>query len=122
MTDAIFAEWSRHESRFGTRWRVQMASDQRVVAISDERDDDLRDELDVHARTTRQRRIMLKDAHLIEGALATERTVTSLDDEARVAFAQTTSQVPKLAKIVWVNPAPHDNDAIKCLPGGAKPA
>jgi len=121
-TEAIAAEWRRHESPFALRWRVQMASSQRIVDVDGERDDDLREAIEAAIATTpKGARIMEKDAHLVEAALATERTVTSCDDEARGWFARTAGGVRKLAKIVWVNPELPAEAPIEWLRGGAKP-
>jgi hypothetical protein len=120
-TEAIAAEWGRHASPFAVRWRVQMASTGRIVDVGAERDDELREALDRAAAETEAGGIMQKDAHLIEAALATERTVTSRDDRARGWFARTVERIPRLARIVWVNPDMPEEEPIAWLRAGAKP-
>jgi hypothetical protein len=48
---------------------------------------------------------MRKDIHLIEAALAGDRIVISLDDEARKHFARASSVVSMMRDVVWRNPA-----------------
>jgi hypothetical protein len=120
-TEAIAAEWGRHASPFAVRWRVQMASAKRIVDVGGERDDELREAIELAAATPKGARIMEKDAHLVEAALATERTVTSRDDEARGWFARTVERIPRLAKVVWVNPDMPEEEPIEWLRAGAKP-
>jgi len=121
-TEAIAEEWRRHASPFAIRWRVRMASTQRIVDVEGERDDALREAIDLAAAALEAGGIMQKDAHLVEAALATtSRTVTSRDDRARGWFARSTRRIPRLAKIVWVNPDVPEENPIDWLRGGAKP-
>ena len=62
---------------------------------------------------------MYKDACLIEAALATDRTVASLDESVRALFRQATDQVGELRAIVWVNPEREEDDPILWLKRGA---
>lgn len=64
---------------------------------------------------------MLKDFHLVEAALATDQTVTSLDDIVRNLFASTSRTAGELRSIVWVNPDKTQEQAIAWLENGAKP-
>jgi hypothetical protein len=119
-TEAIAEEWSRHASPFAIRWRVQMASSQRIIEVDDARDDELREAIQQAAAAMEAGGIMQKDTHLVEAALATERTVTSRDDRARGWFAKTSGRNARLAKIVWVNPDMPEETPIEWLRGGAK--
>lgn len=87
----------------------------------EERDDELREAVERAAVALQAGKIMQKDAHLVEAALATERTVTSRDDEARGWFARTVGRIPRLTKIVWVNPDVPEEEPIDWLRAGAKP-
>jgi len=62
--------------------------------------------------------IVRKDFHLIEAALATDHTVVSLDDAARVVFKTAVASVMEVKDVVWATP---DSDtAITWLENGAK--
>jgi hypothetical protein len=58
----------------------------------------------------------LKDVHLIEAALAADKIVVSLDDQARALF-----DVGELRTILWVNPVRHHPDCLAWLDEGAEP-
>jgi hypothetical protein len=120
-TEAIAEEWRRHESAFAIRWRVQMASTQRIFDVDEARDEALREAIVLAATALEAGGIMQKDTHLIEAALATERTVTSLDERARGWFVRSVGRIPRLAKIVWVNPDIPAESPIAWLRAGAKP-
>ncbi len=119
-TEAIADEWRRHASPFAIRWRVQMASTGRIVDVDGERDDALREAVEAAAAALEAGGIMQKDTHLVEAALATERTVTSRDDKARGWFARSAGRIPRLARIVWVNPDIPEEAPIDWLRAGAK--
>lgn len=119
-TEAIAEEWGRHNSAFALRWRVQMAASGRIVDVDGERDEDLRAAVERAALTLGAGGVMQKDTHVVEAALATEHTVTALDDEARGWFAKSADNIPRLAKIVWVNPNVPAEKPNAWLRAGAK--
>ncbi|MBI3302030.1 MAG: hypothetical protein HYZ72_08145 [Deltaproteobacteria bacterium] len=85
--------------------------------------DDLRDRIlrvAVQAREG-EREALRKDFLLIEAALATDRTVISLDDRVRKLFAVAARSVGELRKVVWVNPEQTEEQAVLWLENGAKP-
>ena len=61
-----------------------------------------------------------KDAHLLEAAIATDRSVTSRDDHARSLFREVSVSVQELRPIVWVNPTRCDESPIRWLSDGAQ--
>ena len=65
---------------------------------------------------------MFKDLRLIEAALATDKTVISLDDKtARKFFGKAAVQVDELKDIVWVNPDKIEEEKpIEWLENGAE--
>jgi hypothetical protein len=75
----LAAEWDRHQSLYAARWRAEMRTRNKVVDIADGQNEKLRNQLPMS-------RAILKDLHLIEAALATDKIVISLDDRAQVAL------------------------------------
>ena len=61
------------------------------------------------------RESILKDFHLIEAALTTDKIVVSRDDRARSLF-----NVPELNTVVWVNPVTNHPDCLTWLAEGAQ--
>ena len=62
---------------------------------------------------------MYKDACLIEAALATDRTVASVDKEVRVFLQKVAHVVEELRAIVWVNPELEEEEPTPWLKRGA---
>jgi hypothetical protein len=54
--------------------------------------------------TDDERRIVRKDLHLVEAAVATGAAVLSRDDRARRLFARLASELRELKGILWINP------------------
>ena len=64
---------------------------------------------------------MIRDAHLISAAMATDQIVISLDDRSRRLFANLSGEISALAGIHWVNPNENHDRLIIWLKAGAKP-
>ena len=76
-----------------------MYARKKVIQLQVAIDDDFRERLSGPGRSPEQRAAVLKDLHLIEAALLSDRIVVSLDESARMLF-----QVQELNSIIWVNP------------------
>jgi hypothetical protein len=98
-----------------------MYARRKVCQIASCRDDRLRDSIGRVAASENERLAMDKDCHLIEAALACDRTVISLDEARRRGFARAADSVAQLTTIVWVNPDRDDEEAIVWLEAGALP-
>ena len=62
---------------------------------------------------------MLKDIHLIEAALLTDRVVVSNDNKVRNHFNSVSTTVHHLKLISWLNPTNADEDVVRWLWEGA---
>ncbi|MGA7732970.1 MAG: hypothetical protein WCD37_17060 [Chloroflexia bacterium] len=60
---------------------------------------------------------MLKDIHLIQAAIQTDRAIVSGDEKAHGMFAAMTSEIKELRSIVWIDA--HDEYVITWVQGGA---
>jgi len=124
MTQDIKEEWDKHQSVFALRWRRRMVAKGKFVFLKEVSvDKELWDKIDLIAATDRQRADMFKDLRLLEAAIATDKTVISLDDKtARTFFSQAASEINALKDIVWVNPDKVEEETpIEWLESGAKP-
>lgn len=84
-------------------------------------DNELRGAIAEFAASDRDRAAMGKDAFLLEAALVTsDRIVASLDETARALFGALAGQMPRIGKIVWINPGSEDDSALAWLRSGAK--
>lgn len=107
MTRELTGEWNRHESLFTTRWRAEMQSRKKIVAVRDVENEDVR-------RQVQMSTAVLKDLHLVEAALATDRIVVSLDDRARADL-----RVEATREVMWVNAVLEGGHAVYWLRNGA---
>jgi hypothetical protein len=81
----------------------------------------LRAAIDRSTKAERDRVAMIKDAHLVEAAQVTDRTVVSLDDTVRGLFSAASKSVRFLRPIVWANPGHQAEDCSAWLADGAHP-
>lgn len=120
MTADIQKEWDDHQSDFARGWRVQMRSKKKLIDPDVSPSTTLRSRIEDTATNKGDRKAILKDAHLIEAAIATDSIVISLDESARRLFFEATSSVKALRKVIWVNPGNTDEQPIQWLEKGAK--
>lgn len=115
-------EWDRHQSLFASRWLTAMVSRRRVVFDDIPVSHRLRREIErVAASTPAELRALRKDFHLVEAAIATDRTVVSLDETVRELFRIAAATVAAIEKVVWVNPSHATENSLVWLRGGVKP-
>jgi hypothetical protein len=84
-----------------------MTDKRRVFRLTDGRDESLRRRMITDA--------MLKDVHLLEAALATDKRIISNDDRARNSFRP----IPDVRLVLWVNPSRPEEKAVEWLNSGA---
>ncbi|MBD2325268.1 hypothetical protein [Alkalinema sp. FACHB-956] len=121
MTQEIRAEWDKHQSRFARQWLRGMISRKQFIALpAVSIDQTLWEAIEAMADTDPQRAAMVKDILLLEAALATDRSIVSLDEKtARRFFTQAAQKIAKLREIVWVNPDRLEEEPIEWLKAGA---
>lgn len=78
----------------------------------------LRNKISGCAATSKDRDAMMKDVHLVEAALATDKIIVSRDDTARELFSGASKNVGEIQKVIWVNPA-EESDPCSWLEKGA---
>lgn len=109
MTAALAREWDQHQSLFARTWRASMRSHAKVVDIAPAENADVRRQVDMSPT-------VMKDLHLVEAALATDKLVISLDDRAREEL-----RVEATKNVTWVNAVAEGGHAIYWLRAGANP-
>lgn len=108
FTSRLEQEWKNHAALFARRWLTTMRSRRRVERLSPKMNPKLRDRALATATSEKIEDDMEKDWHLLEAALATDRTIASSDDNARSYYAEAAIKVAALKPVVWVNPATSD--------------
>jgi hypothetical protein len=120
-TEAIRAEWNKHQSRFTKAWLVSMYARRKVCWIDAPADDELHTKVEQCATSENKREAMLKDIHLIEAAFQADRIVVSMDEAVRHCFHEVTHEIRKLKLIAWVNPCKSEETPLNWLHSGAEP-
>jgi len=122
MTPDIREEWNRHQSNFSRTWLRTMVAKKKIEYRSDiPANDELWNKIKAIVASDKACEAMLKDFRLIEAALATDKTVISLDDTVRKLFDKGAIRVGELRNVVWVNPDKIEEEKpIEWLENGAE--
>lgn len=116
MSDQISDEWNIHQSQFARKWRTEMLRSGQLKIHNLEENTVLRNKI-VNRFTEEQTEIMIKDCLLLEAALASDKTIISLDDEVCALFAAACSYIGEIKEVIWINP--NDGTIIIWLENGA---
>ena len=119
ITRAIQSEWRTHLRSYARDWFDLMERRRLIVRTLVREDEDLRAALSTMAANDGERAAMLKDCHLLEAALATDRIIASLERVARGRFRRAAPLVREIREIVWVDPEREEEAAIIWLRRGA---
>jgi hypothetical protein len=118
VTPEIWAEWRRHWSRMARSWVASMEARKRIVRVRTA-DDGTREALERAARSEGERVAILKDVHLVEAAIATDRRIASMDEVMRGLLKVFAASIPQISQVMWVNPNILDEDCTEWLRSGA---
>jgi len=124
MSYQLWDEWKRHKGRYARIWLKTMIERSRLYRQNVMPNDAFREKLFAFHEIKRDptvKLIIMKDLHLIEAALETDKTVISLDNQVREHFKRASVSVEELKVIVWVNPKEPEENAIYWLEYGARP-
>lgn len=121
MSTPINDEWNKHRSAFARTWLVSMVARKRVLRVEIPEDAELRQAVQRVAASQKDCDAMLKDCHLLEAAVATERTVVALDEIVRALFRSSCQVIGEIRSVVWVNPDKEEEQPIPWLEEGADP-
>jgi hypothetical protein len=121
MPPTLNDEWKKHGSRLALTWLVNMTQRGRVIPEVVPPSVKMRREIE-RAAATKQTEVdaLRKDFHLVEAAIAYDRTVVSSDETVRRLFKRAALGVAAVRKVVWVNPVKEAEDPLAWLRGGAK--
>ena len=119
MSPAVADEWKRHRSGFAREWLVSMHARKKVVLIDADEDTKLREALLTSATADKSRQAMLKDAHLLEAALRSDKRIAALDETVRRLFGGLAKTHKPIRPVCWVNPDTEFDDILEWLEAGA---
>jgi hypothetical protein len=119
MSPAAAEEWKRHRSGFARQWLVSMHARKKVVPIDAMEVPAMRQALAKFATSDSARDAMLKDAHLVEAALRSDKRIAALDDTARWLFAEIATRYKPIRSVCWANPDSEFGEVIEWLDANA---
>ena len=119
MTPAIRDEWDKHQSNFARKWRRSMMARKKLNLVNLEELEDLRQKIDLINIPQASKTAMLKDCHLIEAAIATDRRIISMDAAARELFSAASHNIKEIKDVIWANPATDSEQVMAWLKEGA---
>ena len=105
---ALAQEWKVHASIFSKTWLASMVSRKRFVMIDPE---DLIASVVLESGLSESKiNAALKDAHVVNAALASDRFLASNDKKAREIFSDVAKLTNKLNDLVWAVPCDDCED------------
>ena len=119
MSRSIRKEWKKHESRYARTWRVTMVSLKKVRIVEDPVNLDLRSRIDYVLTSEVDKKQINKDIHLVEGCIAADSIIVSLDEVLRAILQECAIKVNDLRPIVWINPSEDPEGVLEWLQLGA---
>lgn len=113
----IAEEWSEHRSRFAMDWLLAMQRLGNVRRVQSQLQ--LAESIEETELDQGVKAALIKDSHLVEAALETDKRIASLDDRARNHFSNLCQTIQTIGDILWANPVNEDEEATKWLDDGA---
>jgi len=119
LSPDILKEWTERGSYFALDWLATMTENNQIFSIADASDERLREQVCCHAPDIHIFRIMRKDVHLLEAALKSDMTISSMDKRVHFHFCAICKKVEEIQDVVWVNPDVAEEKCIDWLRRGA---
>jgi len=121
ISDKLKEEWEKHRTPYALRWYNSMHSKDKIEEIGDIKNNVLRDKIINSGLTNDELKTVLKDIHILEAALETDKIVISTDDRVRNLLKGISASIIELRDIIWVNPKHDLNFLLYWLKKGANP-
>jgi hypothetical protein len=120
FTEEIIYEWNKHSTKFSRRWLRNMLERKRVVKISISEDKSISQKVNLVVTDIGVRKLILKDCHLVDAALAADRIVLSRDEQVKYHLCRYAEVILEIQQICWMNPADPDEKVVAWIKSGAK--
>jgi hypothetical protein len=129
MTPAIWEEWEKPRagpgspkrlSKYASAFRNKMFASRRLIRQDVPANPAFRGRLAKAAGPGMFAKVLEKDCHLIEAALAADRIVVSIEVSCREQFRAVAHAVKELPRVGWVDPVEETETVLAWLQDGAK--
>ena len=101
MCPNLRQEWRNHQSIFATKWLASMIAKKKVNFIKPTQD--IRNFIEKNIVDCKNKEIALKDAHLLDAALKSDKIIASNDNTARAVFCELSKKNGSISTISWFN-------------------
>jgi hypothetical protein len=115
-----FMEWQKHQSGYSKRWLVRMKAKKLWHILAPEPDSGLAARAKKIACTEEVRQEILKDLHLLENALATDKVVLSMETNVFHLFSEHKKMLKVPQPVAWVNPTEDIDACVAWIEDGAE--
>ncbi|MEL7383555.1 MAG: hypothetical protein AAGJ88_08175 [Pseudomonadota bacterium] len=103
MCPSLLNEWKAHRSLFARKWLASMIARRKVNFLKADIPTSARNFLTASIEDSTLKEVALKDAHLVDAALYTNKLIASNDDRARNAFCTFSQNTGIWSEVAWVN-------------------
>lgn len=111
FSEDLRCEWREHKSTFARTWLVSMNARRNVEKLSLAPHVHLRNRILLDTPEPAAKREVLKDFHLIEAALETDRVVVSLEKVSLAFFHRAArNRAAELRQVMWRDPCVEPTD------------
>lgn len=104
ITDDIREEWKRHTSGYSQTWHVAMESRNKVNNLDAVDAGELSKAIAESSMDFSDRKLVEKDAHIINAALSSDKVIVTYDDQLKKTMEKYGPLASISARIIWVNP------------------
>lgn len=115
-------EWQKHQSGYSKRWLVRMKAKKLWHVLVPEPDSGLAARARKIVCTEEVRQEIVKDLHLLENALATDRVVLSMETNVFRLFSEHKKVLKVPQPVAWVNPTDDATACVDWIEAGAEVA
>jgi len=119
ITPDIVNEWKKHRSQYSTIWMASMVARKKIIKADIPPNEFLRREFTNVGISEKDLRAVIKDVHLIDAALAMDKTIISCDQALRDILTEVVTTTSHISRLMYVNPAQNVDVALKWLKEGA---
>jgi len=107
MCPTLRKEWKDHRSKFAIRWMASMVAKKRIIFVTPT--SKMKSHIEKNVEDGKEKEVALKDCHLLDAALESDKIIASNDDKARAVFCKIAINNGEIRTISWFSAvADHD--------------
>ncbi|AZG84293.1 hypothetical protein N032_00580 [Pseudomonas syringae pv. pisi str. PP1] len=99
MCPTLRKEWREHRSKFATRWMASMVAKKRIIFVTPT--NTMKIHIEENVEDSKEKEVALKDCHLLDAALESDKIIASNDDRARAVFCKIALNNGEIRTISW---------------------